>query len=93
MDLQEMTEKIEKISELGKDDVQFYSAHDQPFRVYGLLYMDGKYRRLPEAVAKTGHETVLEHHACTVRTATAIPSPPTTFLWKRYRFFATANTI
>lgn len=40
MDLQEMTEKFEKISELGKDDVQFYSVHDQPFRVYGLLYMD-----------------------------------------------------
>lgn len=65
MDLQEMKEKFEKISELGKDDIKFHSVHDRPFRIYGLLYMGGKFRRLPEAVAKTGHETVLEHHACT----------------------------
>ena len=65
MDLQQMKEKFEKIAELERNDIQFHSVHDHPFRVYGLLYMDGKYRRLPEAVAKKCHETVLEHHACT----------------------------
>lgn len=65
MDLQAMKEKFEKISELEKDDVVFHAIHDRPFRVYGLFHKDGKYRRLPEEVAKTGHETVLEHHACT----------------------------
>ena len=65
MDLQQMTEKFDKIAELGKDDIRFHSVHGSPFRVYGLRYMDGKFRRLPEAVAKQGHETVLEHHACT----------------------------
>lgn len=65
MNLQAMKEKFEKISELEKSDVVFHAVHDGPFRVYGLFYRDGKYRRLPEEVAKTGHETVLEHHACT----------------------------
>ena len=65
MDLQKMKEKFEAISELEKDDIRFHSVHDQPFRVYGLLYMGGKFRRLPEEIAKKGHETVLEHHACT----------------------------
>ena len=65
MDLQQMTEKFDKIAELGKDDIRFHSVHDSPFRVYGLLYQDGKFRRLPEAVAVQCHETVPEHHACT----------------------------
>ena len=65
MDLQQMKEKFDKIAELGKDDIKFHSVHDAPFRIHGLLYMDGKFRRLPEAVAKQCHETVLEHHACT----------------------------
>ena len=65
MDLQQMTEKFDKITELGKDDIKFHAVHDAPFRVCGLLYQDGKYRRLPEVIAKQGHETVLEHHACT----------------------------
>ncbi|MBO5269844.1 MAG: hypothetical protein J6B77_03595, partial [Clostridia bacterium] len=65
MDLQNMKEKFEKIGELGKDDIRFYSVHEQPFRVYGLFYADGKFRRLPESVARTAHETVLEHHAAT----------------------------
>lgn len=65
MDLQRVKENLEKISGQERNDIRFHSVHDQPFRVYGLFYMDGKFRRLPEAVAKTGHETVLEHHACT----------------------------
>ena len=65
MNLQQMQEKFENISELGKDDIRFHSVHDHPFRIYGLFFQDGKFRRLPEAVAKKGHETVLEHHACT----------------------------
>ena len=65
MDIEKMTERFDKISELRKDDIRFHSVHDRPFRVYGLFFEDGRFRRLPESVARTGHETVLEHHACT----------------------------
>lgn len=62
---QNLKEQFEKLTELGREDLHFHSVHDRPLRVYGIFFEDGKFRRLPEAVARTGHETVLEHHACT----------------------------
>lgn len=41
--------KIE--TNLGKDDIHFHSVLGTPFRVYGLTYENGKFRRMPEKVA------------------------------------------
>ena len=43
--------KIE--TKIQKDDIHFYNALSEPFSLHGVFYDDGKYRRMPEAVAKT----------------------------------------
>ena len=43
--------KIE--SKIEKENIKFYNVLEKPFKVYGLEYENGMFRRLPEAVAKT----------------------------------------
>lgn len=43
--------KIE--TNIGKDDIAFHDPRTAPFTVHGVYYDDGKYRRMPEEVAKT----------------------------------------
>lgn len=43
--------KIE--TSIGKDDIRFYDPLTSPFEINGVYYDDGKYRRMPEEVAKT----------------------------------------
>lgn len=31
-----------------KDDMKYFSALENPFKIYGVYYEDGKFRRLPE---------------------------------------------
>ena len=38
---------------IDKSDIRFYSALQEPFSIHGLLYENGKFRRMPEAVAKS----------------------------------------
>lgn len=38
---------------IDKDDIKFYNAEFTPFNIYGIFKENGKFRRLPEAVAKT----------------------------------------
>lgn len=35
------------------EEVEWYDAQKAPFAIYGLMYEDGKFRRMPEAVAET----------------------------------------
>lgn len=48
--------KIE--TKLNKDDIVFYDVKKEPFKIYGIFHEDGKFRRLPEEVAKTVSEGV-----------------------------------
>ncbi len=50
-------------AKIGKDDVVFRNVLEEPFEIYGVFHDDGKFRRLPEAVAKTVSEGVLALHA------------------------------
>ncbi len=50
---------------INKDDIVFLNARSSPFRIYGVFHEDGKFRRLPEAVAKTVNEGVYALHANT----------------------------
>jgi len=47
---------------IDKEDIQFYNVKQAPFRVYGLMYEDGRYCRLPKSVAETVNEGVLEFY-------------------------------
>lgn len=55
--------KIE--TNIDKEDIRFYNARTAPFKIYGIYHEDGKFRRMPEAVAKTVSPGVLALHANT----------------------------
>lgn len=38
---------------IDKEDVRFYRIDEAPFTIYGIFKENGKYRRLPESLAKT----------------------------------------
>lgn len=50
-------------SSIGKDDVVYRNVLEEPFKVYGVFYENGKFRRIPEAVAKSVSEGVYALHA------------------------------
>lgn len=50
---------------IDRAGLHFYDAEEAPFRVYGVKMVDGRYRRLPEAVAAATNEGVLMLHANT----------------------------
>ena len=49
-------EKVDKNfkveTNIGKEDVTFYDVLNAPFKVYGVTFENGKFRRMPEEVAK-----------------------------------------
>ena len=51
---------------IQKDDIVFYDIEDAPFKVYGVFWADGKYRRMPEEAAKSVSSEV---HRLHIRTA------------------------
>ena len=52
-------------SSSDKTDLKFYSPLEEPFQTNGVYYEDGKYRRLPEEVAKSVSWGVFALHAHT----------------------------
>ncbi len=52
-------------SKIDKKDIKFYKVDEAPFNVYGVFRENGKYRRMPESVAKTVSEGVSMLHSNT----------------------------
>lgn len=52
-------------TQIAQDDLRFYDPRQAPFQICGIFYEDGKFRRLPEAVAKATSAGVLRLHAAT----------------------------
>ena len=52
-------------TKIEKEGIKFYNCLAEPFKVYGVYYEDGKFRRMPEKIAKTVSEGVLILHANT----------------------------
>ncbi len=50
---------------IPRENVTFYDVRTSPFKVYGVTYNDGKFRRLPENVAKATSDSVHHLHAHT----------------------------
>ncbi len=55
--------KIE--TKVKRDGLKFYSADEATFKIYGVFREGDRYRRMPEAVAKTVNEGVYRLHANT----------------------------
>ena len=47
---------------LNIDNIRFYNIQEAPFFVYGVFFENGKYRRLPEQVAKAVSDGVYNLH-------------------------------
>lgn len=55
--------KIE--TSINKCDIKFYDIKNEPFKVYGVIYENGKYRRMPEEDARRVSEGVYALHTNT----------------------------
>jgi len=64
-DISKVDKNFEVKTNIGKEDIKFFNAEDAPFKIYGIFKDDGKFRRLPEAVAKTVNDGVHILHANT----------------------------
>ena len=49
-------------TELSETDIRFYNVQASPFEVSGVFYENGRFRRLPEAVAKTVSDGIICLH-------------------------------
>ena len=62
-------EKVDKNfavkTEIDKDGIKFYNCLEKPFEINGVYYDNGRFRRLPEDVAKTVSEGVHVLHSHT----------------------------
>lgn len=52
-------------TELKINDIKFLNINQPPFKIYGVFYEAGKYRRLPENIAVTVNDGVYSFHAHT----------------------------
>ena len=50
---------------IDKADIKFYDVNTQPFKIYGVFYENGKFRRMPESVAKQVSNGVYSLHTNT----------------------------
>ncbi len=65
MDITKIDKNFKVDSTIDKQGLCFYDPKEAPFKIYGVYYEDGKFRRLPEAVAKGTNEGVWSLHANT----------------------------
>ena len=64
-DISKIDKNFKVDTNIDMPDMRFYNARIEPFEINGIFYEDGKFRRLPESVAKTVSEGVLSLHANT----------------------------
>ncbi len=64
-DISKIDKNFEVKTNIDKDDIKFYNSNEAPFKVYGVFRENGKYRRMPEAVARTVSEGVYKLHSNT----------------------------
>lgn len=63
--LEEIDKNFKVETKLDKTDIKFYSVLQKPFSLYGVSYENGKFRRMPENVAKNVSEWVGYLHSNT----------------------------
>lgn len=50
---------------VSKEGTEFYNVNEPPFRIYGVFYENGLFRRMPEEIARNTNEGVYALHANT----------------------------
>ncbi len=65
MDIAKLDRNFAVQTEIDRTGLHFYDVEEAPFRVYGTKMVDGRYRRLPEAVAAATNNGVREMHTHT----------------------------
>ena len=65
MDISEIDKNFAVQTEIDKTDIRYYDVLEGPFKIYGVYYHEGKFRRLPEEVAETVSPGVLRLHSHT----------------------------
>lgn len=50
---------------IEKDDIKFFDVRENPFKIHGVFYENGKFRRMPECAAREVSEGVFALHANT----------------------------
>lgn len=63
--LDEIDQNFKIETKINKPDIKFYSVLENPFKIYGLIYENNKFRRMPEKIAKTVSEGVNYLHTNT----------------------------
>ena len=64
-DISNIDQNFKVETNIGKSDIRFYNALFSPFKISGVFYENGKFRRMPEAVAKEVSEGVYALHSNT----------------------------
>ena len=52
-------------TQIDKEDIQFHRIDESPFKIYGVFKENGKYRRMPESVARKVNDGVYRLHTHT----------------------------
>ncbi len=65
MEIAEIDKNFAIVNNVDKNDCVYRSVNEEPFRVYGVFYFDGKFRRMDEGIAKKVSLGVSNLHANT----------------------------
>ena len=65
MNFAEIDSNFKVETKIEKAGLKFYDSLSEPFKIHGIYYQVGKFRRIPEAVAEKTSPGVLGLHACT----------------------------
>ena len=58
MDISKIDKNMKVEATINKDGLNFYDVRSEPFRVYGVFWEDGRFRRVPESVAAATNDGV-----------------------------------
>ena len=64
-DIAKIDKNFKVISEKGNFDLCFYDAEQKPFKIYGIKKENGRFRRMPEEIARSVSEGVYMLHTNT----------------------------
>lgn len=65
MNISKIDPKFAVRTSLNIDNIRFYNILEEPFCIYGVFFENGRYRRLPEQVAKSVSQGVYDLHTHT----------------------------
>ncbi|MBQ2810122.1 MAG: SGNH/GDSL hydrolase family protein [Clostridia bacterium] len=64
-DISQIDKNFKIETKISKSDIKFYNVRQEPFKIYGIFHENGKFRRMPESVAKSVSDGVYWLHSNT----------------------------